>query len=94
MDGFEASFVTRHQRALSTICDRVGLNYFGIDCPELDNGMLVVFEADNALIVHYMDPPDIYPYKPPHMQRIFSAFETMLYAHAADSKESTLLHAI
>ena len=40
--------------------------------------ILVVFEADNALIVHNMDCAMTFPYKQKHMQAIFSAFEAML----------------
>jgi hypothetical protein len=38
----------------------------------------VVFEADNALIVHDMDPHEVFPYKKPQMQKVFSAFAGMI----------------
>jgi len=41
----------------------------------------VVFEADNALIVHDMDSEVIFPYKQKHMRRIFAAFESMLLSN-------------
>jgi hypothetical protein len=34
-----------------------------------------------------MDSPDVFPYKPPHMQMIFDAFARMLRNRARDSRE-------
>ena len=42
------------------------------------DGRLLLFEADVALIVHAMDPPDLYPYKVPAMAKLFAAFRDML----------------
>ncbi|MEM7520386.1 MAG: hypothetical protein AAF307_05050 [Pseudomonadota bacterium] len=78
MDGFETGFGARHRPALATIAERVGLQYVGIDCAEDQDGALLIFEADNALIVHDMDAPEIYPYKSAHMQRLFQAFTRTL----------------
>lgn len=77
MDSFDA-FATRHARAFAALHHGFGLDYFGIDCSEDPDGNLVVFEADNALIVHNMDCATTFPYKQKHMQAIFSAFEAML----------------
>jgi hypothetical protein len=41
-----------------------------------------VFEADISMVVHDMDSAAIYPYKPPQMRKIFSAFSDMLSARA------------
>ena len=57
---------------------RVGLDYFLVDCAENQNGELLIFEADNTAVVHNMDSPELFPYKPPQMLRIFKAFATML----------------
>ncbi|HEV2533257.1 hypothetical protein [Phenylobacterium sp.] len=70
---FDAGFCTRHAEALAAVCRRLPLDYFGIDCAETKDGRLLVFEADVALIVHNIDPPDLYPYKPPAMTRLFAA---------------------
>ncbi|MBO6814108.1 MAG: hypothetical protein JJ891_04560 [Rhizobiaceae bacterium] len=67
-----------HLAKLDMIASRIGLDYFGIDCAICEDGSLVVFEADNAMIAHDMDPVDIYPYKGPAMRNMFKAFETML----------------
>ena len=78
MSGFEGGFARRHEAAFAVLRETVGLDYFSIDCAELADGRLLVFEADNAAIIHMMDPPDLYPYKPPQMQRVFAAFYAML----------------
>ena len=62
--------------------ERIGLDYFAIDCAQTRDGKLLVFEADNASIVHNMDPADIFPYKGPQMRKVFDAFVAMLYKHA------------
>ena len=49
---------------------------------ETRDGRLLVFEADTAAIIHLMDPPDLFPYKPPQMRKVFAAFEAMLRQHA------------
>ncbi len=41
-----------------------------------------MFEADNTAVVHNMDSPDVFPYKPPHMRMIFDAFARMLHRRA------------
>jgi hypothetical protein len=69
---FDAGFATRHAAALSAIHARLPLDYFGIDCAETKDGRLLVFEADVALIVHNIDPPELYPYKGPAMSRLFA----------------------
>ena len=78
MDGFDQGFARRHARTFEALSTGIGLDYFGIDCAEDAQGNLVLFEADNALIVHDMDSKLLFPYKSPHMQRIFAAFQQML----------------
>lgn len=86
MDRFDEDFAKRHRRAFNALTKGIDLDYFGIDCAEDENGKLVLFEADNALIVHDMDPQDLYPYKSRHMQRIFRAFEGMLLGNCASTR--------
>jgi glutathione synthase/RimK-type ligase-like ATP-grasp enzyme len=76
---FDSAFAVRHQSALAAMIDRIGLDYFTIDCAENKNGELLIFEADNTAVVHNMDSPDLFPYKLPQMRAIFEAFATMLY---------------
>jgi glutathione synthase/RimK-type ligase-like ATP-grasp enzyme len=82
MRDFDDDFARRHAAALAAIAERVGLDYFAIDCAELADGRLLLFEADVAMIVHAMDPPDIFPYKGPPMRKLFGAFRAMLLERA------------
>ncbi len=78
MANFDRDFAHRHAAALSGIAARVELDYFGIDCAETPDGRLLIFEVDSALVVHDMDPSDVFPYKQPQMKQIFEAFRGML----------------
>ncbi|MGY8638727.1 hypothetical protein RAD15_40305 [Bradyrhizobium sp. 14AA] len=79
---FDHAFAARHKVALDEMSRRVGLDYFIVDCAENQNHELLVFEADNTAVVHNMDPPGVFPYKPPQMRKIFAAFTAMLSRHA------------
>ncbi len=79
MAGFDAGFAIRHQAALAALNRRIGLDYYMLDCAETPDGRLLIFEADAEAIVHLMDPPETFPYKPAQMQRLFAAFEAMLW---------------
>ena len=87
MQTFEIGFGRRHRSVLTAIAERIGLDYFIVDCAETKDGALLVFEADNTAVVHNMDPPDVFPYKPPQMQKIFAAFAAMIEKRAASSAE-------
>lgn len=80
MASFETGFAQRHGAALRAIDARLGLPYVGIDCAETADGKLLIFEADNAMIVHGMDPVDMFPYKKPAMEKVFRAFRALLEA--------------
>ena len=87
MRTFDIGFARRHATALAALADRIGLDYFTIDCAENKDGDLLIFEADNTAVVHNMDSPDVFPYKPPQMRRIFEAFAAMLYGRARLGRE-------
>ena len=84
MRDFDSDFARRHHGALAAVASRVGLDYFTIDCAENRNGELLIFEADNTAVVHNMDSPEVFPYKPPQMRKIFDAFAAMLLRAKAD----------
>ena len=84
---FDIGFARRHRAALSGLAERIGLDYFTVDCAETRDGKLLIFEADNTAIVHDMDPPAVFPYKLPQMRRIFDAFAAMLIRHAGRGRE-------
>src|SRR6266851_2048613 len=81
MEAFDNAFAVKHASALRAIAERVGLEYFAVDCGETPDGRLLLFEADVAMIVHAMDPPDMFPYKAPQMRKVFDAFHAMLHDH-------------
>lgn len=78
MRTFDDGFARRQARACEALMDAFQLEYFGIDCAETADGRLLLFEADVAMIVHAMDPADIYDYKKPAMAKLFAAFTRAL----------------
>lgn len=87
MRTFDIGFARRHRTALSALADRIGLDYFTIDCAENKSGELLIFEADNTAVVHNMDLPQLFPYKPPQMRKVFEAFAAMLSRRARHARE-------
>ena len=83
MASFDEGFAQRHAAALRTIADTLGLEYVCIDCAETTDGRLLIFEVDHAMIVHALDPVDVFPYKQPQMCKVFAAFRAMLGRAAA-----------
>jgi len=88
MRDFDHDFARRHKNALAAVAKRVGLDYFTVDCAENKNGELLIFEADNTAVVHNMDSPEVFPYKPPQMRKIFDAFIAMLYRARPDREQA------
>ena len=78
MAGFDGGFAVRHREALGAIAKLSGLEYLPFDCGETPDGKLLVFETGTNMIVHSMDPPDLFPYKQPQMDKVFGAFRDML----------------
>lgn len=75
-------FGTRHRHDFLAIYQTIDLPYIGLDCGEMPNGDLLVFEVDCGMTVHNMDSSDLFPYKPPQMRKVFDAFYQMLCRHA------------
>lgn len=86
MEGFD-DFSRRHAAALEAVYRRMGLDYLCIDCAETRDGRLLIFEADHAMVVHAMDPEDLFPYKQTHMLQVRRAFEAHLAALAAARRQ-------
>lgn len=78
MADFDSGFAIKHADAFRGIHERVGLDYLGIDCGETPGGELLIFEVDSCMIVHALDPVELFPYKPPQMRKVFAAFRQML----------------
>jgi tetratricopeptide (TPR) repeat protein len=71
-----AVFDAGHYQVLRAIQQRIGLEYFGVDCGLDRAGNLVVFEANASMLVH--DDNAEFPYKTPFVHRIKQAFDAML----------------
>ena len=87
MSTFDIGFGRRHRTALAAMAESIGLDYFTVDCAENKRGELLIFEADNTAVVHNMDSPEVFPYKPAQMRAVFEAFATMLVRRARDDRE-------
>jgi hypothetical protein len=72
------SFVQHHAGALSEISRRLQLQYVCLDCSEMQNGDLFIFEIDTAMIVHGMDSAELFPYKEVYMKNVLDAFRALL----------------
>jgi glutathione synthase/RimK-type ligase-like ATP-grasp enzyme len=87
MRTFDIGFARRHHAALAGMAGRIGLEYFIVDCAETKSGSLLIFEVDNTAVVHNMDSPEVFPYKPPQMRKIFHAFVAMLERRVRRGRE-------
>jgi len=83
MEDFDTDFAVRHKESFEALHRRIGLDYFGIDCAELPDGRLLVFELDVAMVVHNMDSATVYPYKQVAMRKLFDAFVAALRSKVA-----------
>ena len=75
---FARALAAKDATAFRALAERVGLEYFGVDCGETPDGELLIFETDVAMIVHSMDSPDLFTYKRPQMRKVFDAFRALL----------------
>jgi hypothetical protein len=82
MATFDEDFAIRYAEAFRALSEAYPLDYFGIDCAESGDGRLLIFELDVAMIVHAMDPEDLFPYKKKAMQKLFRAFTGFLHEQA------------
>jgi glutathione synthase/RimK-type ligase-like ATP-grasp enzyme len=82
-----AEFAQRHKTALAAVHQRSKLDYICIDCAETRDGELLIFEMDHVMVVHAMDPEDLFPYKQVHMRKVKQAFEDFLFSLAAETIE-------
>jgi len=77
-------FNAAHYATLRTIRDRIGLDFFGIDCGLDRHGALVVFEVNASMLVH--EHNEAFPYKDPHVRAIKQAFDAMLAERAGKAR--------
>lgn len=72
----EAVFSPAHFAAMAVIRDRIGLEFFGIDCSLDHEGKLLLFEANASILIH--DDNADFPYKTPFCYQIKEAIGAML----------------
>ena len=70
-------------KALRDTGKRVGVYKPVASGCETRDGKLLVFETGTNMVVHAMDPPDLFPYKQAQMEKVFGAFAAMLRNRAA-----------
>ncbi|EQD46839.1 hypothetical protein B1A_14443, partial [mine drainage metagenome] len=92
MEHFESDFARRQANSLAQVQRALGLDYVVLDCAELQDGRLLIFEADSSAVVHGMDPVELFPYKRPALQKVLQAFRQMLEdaRHAAPGLPSAV----
>jgi tetratricopeptide (TPR) repeat protein len=73
-------FSPAHFATLAAIRDRIGLDFFGIDCGLDRDGEMVVFEVNASMLVHEQN--EAFPYKDPHVRAIKAAFDALLARRA------------
>ncbi|MGH6778969.1 MAG: tetratricopeptide repeat protein [Bradyrhizobium sp.] len=78
-----AVFTAENYDALRMIRERIGLDYFGVDCAFDNSGNLVVFEVNASMQVH--DHNAEFPYKDPYVHAIKLAFNMMLRQRAGSA---------
>jgi hypothetical protein len=78
MARFDDDFQVRHAIAFDAMAAATGLEYLPFDCGETPDGKLLLFETGTNMIVHSMDPEDLFAYKVPQMARVFDAFQSLL----------------
>jgi hypothetical protein len=85
LDGFDADFAARHRTAFRLVTERLGLDYFGIDCGETPDGELVIFEVSTTMLVRALDRPRVCPCDEPQIRTVSKAFRGMLRASSRAS---------
>ena len=86
MEAFD-DFARRHATALQAIYERTGLDYVCIDCAELADGQLLIFEVDHSMVIHAMDLESQFPFKQIHMKKVQHALRKYLLRITAREAE-------
>jgi tetratricopeptide (TPR) repeat protein len=64
--------------ALRTLQQRLGLDYFGVDCNLLPDGRLLIFEANACMRRQYHEVAGGARYLVPHLDRVTAAFRALM----------------
>lgn len=82
-------FDARNFAALQAIRQKIGLEFFGIDCAIGRDGNLIVFEVNASMLVHR--DGGAFAYKAPAVDRIKHAFDAMLAGDVGQRRGQGLL---
>lgn len=74
-------------RALLSIKDAIGLDYFGVDFAKLDDGRILVFEA-NAVMNHHYHFIDDFPFQKAYLDAVTEALNELLLTRIEASKRA------
>jgi tetratricopeptide (TPR) repeat protein len=64
--------------ALKIIGQRIDLDFFGIDFSIMDDGRILIFEANATMLVHTENYHEVLKFKNSYVQRILNAFDALL----------------
>lgn len=78
MENF-SEFAKKHESVWAAFRQRIGLDYFCVDCAQMPNGDLLIFEFDHISVVHDMDDPLRFPYKSAAIARIKDALRDFFF---------------
>lgn len=70
------------ETVIPKIAEAIGLEYVGIDCTQMPDGSVLIFEADPSMLIHDEDDDGLFAYKRPAIARIRNALTAMLCARA------------
>ncbi len=91
---FDTGFARRHAEAFQFIHERLHLDWLVLDCAELPDRRLLVFEADTAAIVHGMDAVGDFAYKAQPMKTLALEFRAWVSERAVRARVMELLEAV
>jgi tetratricopeptide (TPR) repeat protein len=83
----------RAMAALTTVGQQMGLHYCGVDFSLLPDGRVLLFEANATMLVHPEDEHGALARKNPHVARILSAFDHLIWRNLPDAKRWPLASA-
>ncbi|MDQ2865924.1 MAG: hypothetical protein M3R51_06825 [Candidatus Eremiobacteraeota bacterium] len=84
----EAAFLADPHRVFpewavfAQVAKAIGLDYVGVDCAQLLDGSMLIFEADPAMLFHDEDPAGVFAYKRACVAEIRRALTAMMVERA------------
>lgn len=91
LENMEAVLGTRAIKTLEAICDKLGLDYAGIDFSVDRNGNMLLFEANATMVVNPPDKDEKWAYRTAPVQRILDAIREMLVSRVKMAQAASSL---